>query len=148
MEFWLLHVILSLPGGRFIIKCWVIVLVWILNYKVWIRINPAARDLANSGCSMSSLLTIWKRSFLSGRFRGGGLVFVIFVFPHSELSLHKLYINLLFEYHACTPASQVIDVQHLNVNEKTCMGNDNLAPTWDFQQCGMCDKQRLEPACA
>ena len=25
---------------------------------------------------------------------------------------------------------------------------NNWASTWDFQQCGMCDQQRLRPACA
>ena len=25
---------------------------------------------------------------------------------------------------------------------------NNLAATWDFRQCGMCDQQRLRPACA
>ena len=28
----------------------------------------------------------------------------------------------------------------------TC--TNNWAVTWDFQQCGMCDQQRLRPACA
>ena len=29
-----------------------------------------------------------------------------------------------------------------------CSKQDNLAVTWDFQQCGMCEQQRLRPACA
>ena len=69
--------------------------------------------------------------------------------PQNRIHSSKLRVSTFQwerKWHNCTLIYMHVHICH---NKHSChYGKYIWAATWDFHQCGMCDQQRLRPACA
>ena len=75
-------------------------------------------------------------------------IFALFV---ASSNVFRLYFSLCFFSWYCTFFFFLHLIMYISPIIQLCQlfaTNLKWAMTWDFQQCGMCDQQRLRPACA